>query len=1356
MNRAHRRLRTAGVAVVAATVIGSLAVPAAYATDADPDAPRLTPEALSSLSDRYIPQSDGTPGLVAEASGEPDADAPQKKLKSTQRSENDERVSGFESKGSIETMRGVATPLTLQGTGDWVAVTNAGSLARYDSKGRLKWQRGIHDLHADWQVEYDLPYEVEDLAPTMALGFSPYQPSSLGRHPFAQLDVTGDGVSDVAVAYQLGVAPQLPFTVPGSELTSGTFVSVIDGADGDMVWHTLIPGSVGSMLTQDGKLVVAQNTGPNWYINPVSEQGDSRSSLIAYSFTGSGDDVTGKTAWTYSTEAPNAKWSDVESLGDGQITAGWTDTPLGLGNPRPAAGHVVVVDTADGDVVMDVKTPGYPRIVQKDATDGHVLVAEQNDPYDAVRLDLTSIDVASGERTVIASHDGAIPVALSVNSNRRGPRYVLAEVTINADLSDGPSVVRGVDADGETRWTYTTKSTMGAPIAPVTGLTVDRDGTAVVTVGDGVRQSLAHPEGPEHTQLVALDGRDGSVSWSRDGAVAGDSATPYRGGYLTVGYDLTAWHTKKHKGRAQAMPLLGDLYAADDYDVNRDGRNDVITAGQSHGVFALDGAALADGRTKVLWSQAISSDAHGLQVAPLAGRKGKMTDRVVVATSHGFAVLDPSNGKLRADVNTGAFQWNATVADGKILASSDTSFGAYDAEGKSIWSYRPAGVGDKVVAYSSAATADGRVFLEYGGVREGFTGTSDPAPTAVALDADNGEELWATPAPAGEKSAWIQSQAGVHTEDVPGADGHAVAFAFGGDKPASRGHTLMILDGRTGESVNTYEASGSSTFQGFTSSHSQGLLWLHQVQIHQIPADGSEPYYMRTIPNVWQATMATAQDGTEVFVGGTGGVLSWTVPFPDRPGDYISSTGSAFAYYAASVTAADLNEGDATDLIALPRDHAAYNLNQNVGGYGANTRATDDFAHGVTVLQAAGATPASGADAAAPALSEKAVEAATTSQVDASALPVGITSAPHEVLKQQAVTPNAPKAETVPGYTPQQIQKRLGLTGDGEGQTVAITIAYHYATAKEDVNYAAAQFGLPQTCDVAAEGEDCFELEVIYADGEQPVANAQWNQEAALDIQSVHAVAPKAKIVLVEAADSRASSMHRAIDVAAALNPTAVSNSWGMPEFSEESFYNDHCALTTSVCVQSTGDFGWPSSYGATNPHTLAVGGTTLELDAEGVTVSETAWSKTGGSVSFFQERPGYQDGVVKGELRSTPDVSFVADPQTGFAVFFTSGTRQFWMEVGGTSLSAPLWAGILAVTDELRSDAGEDRLVAVGADGSAPLHEALYDLDAGLADVTAGDNGPCGTECTAGPGYDSVTGLGSPVVGIDVALAAK
>ncbi|HWK93394.1 MAG TPA: hypothetical protein VNR17_14155 [Luteimicrobium sp.] len=1375
MRARTRSLRSACLAATAAVVVATVTAPAVHASTENPDDGhvRLTASQLNKLSKQYTPRSDGTPGLVAQAQDLTDGATSTSQSRSLQgtaklgaTSKNDSDVDGFVSKGSIETVRGAMSTLALGGTLDWVGITSAGTVARYDAQGRVVWQQGVHDLSKAWDVTSTLPSEPEDLTPQLYEGYNPYQPTSIGTHPFAQADFNHDGAADVAVAYQLGVSPDAPFTTPGSKLQSGTFVSLLDGRTGAMLWHQLIPGTVGSMTVQDGTLVVAENTGPDWNDNPVAEQGDSRSALVGFRFSGSGSKLRGAKAWTYSTGAPFADWSDVENLGSGQVTAGWTDTPLGLGNPRPAAGHVVVVDAKTGKGSLDVKTPGYPRIVQQDATNGHVVVAEQNDPYDDVNWSLTRIDVSTGKRTVVTTHEGTIPEALKVNTSKLGlalgqPQYVAAELGINADLTDGASSVVGIDPKGRTAWSYTTKSTVDASESPVTGLSIDPLGHVMVTVSDGVEQSLHTPEGPYHTQLVALTTRTGKVAWAHDGDVAGDQVTSYLGGYLTVGYDLTARETG-YLGSDVTRPLLADLYAADATDVNHDGIPDLIVGGQSHGVFALDGKALKSDTVKVLWETPVSSGVHAVHVAAVADAKGKTSQRVVAALSDGFAVLDPKSGSVVSNTRTGAFQYDAPVVDGHVLVSGTKGLGAYDATGHAVWTYLPVSAKGKDVSYSVPRTdGDGRVFLEYGGVRAAFgTGISDPAPTAVALDAAKGAELWAAQPTASAKATWVESQAGVYaSKDVPGVDGHGVVFTFGGDKPATSRHTAMIVDGRTGATVSELTTNGSATFQGYASSPTQGLAWLHAFMDTVLPADGSAPYAMHTLPNIQQGVYATAQDGSELLVGGVGGIEAWKTPLKESTDDdyYASPAASAFAYFAGSVTPLPLDADKATDLVALQQDYAAYNLNENVGGYAADPYATDAFPHGLTVLQATGSSGAATKDAAAPVPSAAETESATsTTALKTGALPVGTASAPHQILSRSVARPTADDGETTRGYTPQQIQKRLGLTGDGTGQTVAISIAYDYPTAKSDLDHYAAHFGLPLTCDsAAADPSDCFDMDVVYADGTKPVQDDGWNEEAALDLESVHSVAPHAKIVLVEGKDASAEGLYRAIDTAASLHPAAINNSWGMPEFSEESFYDVHCELST-VCTQSTGDDAWPSGYSATNPAILAVGGTNLALDADGNTTGESAWSNTGGGYSFFEKRPSYQDGVVTSRYRGTPDVSFVADPNTGVAVYVTLAEQggSYWMEVGGTSLSSPMWAGILADADQLRAADGKAPFASAGKDGDT-IHEAVYSLGDALSDVTTGANGLCGAECTAGPGYDTVTGLGSPLAGIDKALAS-
>ncbi|WP_052226322.1 hypothetical protein [Microbacterium mangrovi] len=1369
------RLRATCLAASAAAVVALVAAPAAQAAPADgkPHGPKFSATQLNKASKTVTPRIDGTPGQVADAQGD---SAPSVSLQGvgaapkSSPSANDENVKGFVSKGSIETMQGATETMALAGTGDWIAMTSAGNVARYDKNGDAVWSIGAHDLDAAWQATYDLPYTGNDFTPALYEGFNPYQMSSTGTHPYAQLDVNHDGTPDVAVAYNLGSSTDIPFHVPDSDLSTGTFINVLDGKTGRMLWHTLVPGTVGSLLAQDGQLIAAETTGPNWDLDPVTHQGNSRSSLLSYTFSGSGGAVTGRQKWVYDTHVPDADWSDLTSMGAGRLTVGWSDTPMGLGDPRPAAGHVLVVDTSTGKADLDVKTPGYPRIVQPDAAGTGVLVAEQNDPLSAVYWQLTDIDAKTGSRSVIATRDSAIPTSLQVNRDARNgrPAYIASELGINADLTDGASRVFGLDAAGGQEWSYATASATGADETSVLDVALDPrgQGQVLVTTADGVAPSKTRPEGPYQTQFLALGATDGRVKWQRNGAVASDTITPYDGGYLTVGYSLTAFQTNIQGKTTAQQPLLSDQYATDAVDVNGDGTLDIVSGGMSHGVFAIDGKALAAGRTVVLWKAPVDSSVHDVTVAPVLDATGVKHTRVVAATSNGFAVIDPATGKVVSDVDTGAFQYKVVVSNGRILASSKTAFGSYDETGRTAWTYRPAGAGSAQVAYSTPAVdANGHVFLETGGVRSALrTGASSPVPTAVGLDAATGKHLWSvdiTTQTSADQAAWIEQQSGVYaSSDIPGAGGDGVAFGFGGDKPGSS-HTVMIVRGSTGDVLKTMDSDGAQTFSGYASSPDQGLFWLHWFEISKIQGASATQQDQQTMATNSQGVFGFAQDGTEMFFGTDSGVLSYALPLTSPADDaYAYSAGSAFAYDAGHITPAPLYPGKTTTLVAVQKDYAAYNQNElTSGGFDVDSRATDPFPHGITVLQATGAKPATGADAAAPAPAASAVaKAMTPTALKQNFMPIGVASAPHVIQSKSVATragfgpPAGPR-----GYTPQQIQKRLGLTGDGTGQTVAISIAYDYPNAASDVDAFSTQFGLPLTCgSTGADAADCFDFRTVYAEGTKPAQNDGWNEEAALDIETIHSIVPKAKVVLVEAKDASAAGLYQAVDVAASLHPDAVNNSWGMGEFSEESFYDQHCKLSDTLCTQSTGDDGWPSGYSSTNPYALAVGGTRMTLAADGSTSSEVAWANGGGGFSFFEKQPAYQHGVVTSDHRATPDVSFNADPATGVAVYVTvaDGTH-YWMQVGGTSLSSPSWAAIVTAADQLREANGKAKLASDAADGDT-MHKAIYSLGSALSDITAGTNGLCEQECTAGPGFDTVTGLGSPLAGIDQALAAK
>jgi subtilase family serine protease len=343
---------------------------------------------------------------------------------------------------------------------------------------------------------------------------------------------------------------------------------------------------------------------------------------------------------------------------------------------------------------------------------------------------------------------------------------------------------------------------------------------------------------------------------------------------------------------------------------------------------------------------------------------------------------------------------------------------------------------------------------------------------------------------------------------------------------------------------------------------------------------------------------------------------------------------------------------------------------------------------------------------------------------------------------------------TPTGYTPSQIQAYLGLSGDGAGQTIAIVDAFDHPNIISDLNVFSSTFGLPLICGTSgADPGNCFNFTVATPQG-SPRTNAGWALEIALDVEWAHAVAPKANILLVEAKTNSFANLLSGIDYAASHGASVISNSWGASEFSSETSYDAHCKLNSAVCTFSSGDSGNPGGYPAYNPYVVAVGGTTLNLTGRGSVTSESAWSGSGGGVSQYESKPAYQNAVNSTSSRGMPDVSYDADPNTGFPVYdsvqyqFQSG----WFQVGGTSAGAPQWAAIIAVADELRVAGGGGVLTST----TFAAQSVIYGFagSAALFDVTSGSNGSCGPICQANTGYDFVTGLGSPRTGIDAALA--
>ena len=334
------------------------------------------------------------------------------------------------------------------------------------------------------------------------------------------------------------------------------------------------------------------------------------------------------------------------------------------------------------------------------------------------------------------------------------------------------------------------------------------------------------------------------------------------------------------------------------------------------------------------------------------------------------------------------------------------------------------------------------------------------------------------------------------------------------------------------------------------------------------------------------------------------------------------------------------------------------------------------------------------------------------------------------------------------GFAPAQVRKAYGIdsisvagiTGDGNGQTVAIVDAYDWPTAYADLKAFDLQFGLPDPPNFTKLNQDGLASPLPPTDPAK-----QWEGEEALDVEWVHSIAPRANIILVEANSSFTSDLIQAAVATAAKLPgvSVVSMSFGGSEDSATDptinpIFTTPAGHTGVTFLASTGDTGKPGGYPAYSPNVLAVGGTSLFLNGDNSYSSEAGWDGSGGGVSTFEPKPAYQ-AALSYTNRSIPDVSFVADPNTGVAVYdsFSNGGATPWVQVGGTSLSAPCWGGLIAIVNQERLVAGDSIL-----DGPTQTIPLLYGLSPNdFHDITTGNNG-----FPAGPGYDLVTGIGSPI----------
>jgi len=322
------------------------------------------------------------------------------------------------------------------------------------------------------------------------------------------------------------------------------------------------------------------------------------------------------------------------------------------------------------------------------------------------------------------------------------------------------------------------------------------------------------------------------------------------------------------------------------------------------------------------------------------------------------------------------------------------------------------------------------------------------------------------------------------------------------------------------------------------------------------------------------------------------------------------------------------------------------------------------------------------------------------------------------------------------GYGPAEIKSIYSLdVTKGRGQTVAIVDAYDNPNAEKDLAVFRSVYKLPP-CPSA---NGCFRKVNQRGGKTPPMGDPGWGLEIALDLQAVSAACPNCKILLVEADSAELGDIGLAVNRAVTLGAKIVSNSYGSDEFNGVAALGNKFYSHPGVAmVASSGDFGFTAaSFPAVWGSAIAVGGTSVTKTATGW--RHRAWEGAGSGCSAWIAKPSWQKDAHC-LMRTTSDVSALADPDTGLAVYDTYGLEDFglppgWIVVGGTSLSAPLVSGMIALA---------------GNASSLGTAKYVYDHRAGLRDVIGGSNGlfqGCGGDylCTALKGYDGPTGLGTP-----------
>jgi len=318
------------------------------------------------------------------------------------------------------------------------------------------------------------------------------------------------------------------------------------------------------------------------------------------------------------------------------------------------------------------------------------------------------------------------------------------------------------------------------------------------------------------------------------------------------------------------------------------------------------------------------------------------------------------------------------------------------------------------------------------------------------------------------------------------------------------------------------------------------------------------------------------------------------------------------------------------------------------------------------------------------------------------------------------------------GQTPGCDPNIVTTNPSGGSRAIAIVDAFDYPEAASDLAYFSNQFGLPPA-----------NFTVVYAKGVEPPTDPSggWEIEEALDIEWAHAMAPNAKIYLVEAASNYNFDLYSALGVAAQLVSKSgggeISMSWGSGEFTGETAYDSHFSKTSGIVYFAASGDGPGVIYPSASPYVVAAGGTSTSRNSStGAFQASVAWQSGGGGLSAVESRPSYQDSVAStvGPWRGTPDLSFNADPETPVWVFTTFFGPGLWYVVGGTSVASPSLAGVVNAAGNFAASSTAELNTIYGNLGNSGF---FTDIASGSCGVYEGN--------LSVAGYDNCTGAGVP-----------